>query len=122
MVAWLGLCGFNYASGELEDRVGAEAAGDAAGADSSADLYYAVLPVQIDEVERELHGEGVDSLAGYDPEAFAGAEAGAAKEALVAAGGGVGHLDPVANFSLARGVEDPHEFERAGHLLRKQVP
>jgi len=121
-VAALGLAGSDRAGWQLDDRVRAESARDAAGSDIASDLDHPAIPVEIDQIEGELHGKGVDGFAGDDPQAFAGLKAGAAEKTSITAGSGIGDLDARADFSLTSDVANAQEPGRAGFLRGKEAP
>lgn len=121
-VAALSTAGGDYASGKLNNGMGTERAGDASGADGLTDLDDAVFAIEIDEIDGELHGEGVDGFAGDDPEALAGAQAGAAEQAFAAARGGAGKFYVVANLGVAGGVADVKKPWRIRRLFGEQTP
>jgi len=61
----------------------------------------AALLVDEDEVDRELHEEGVNRQAGDDPEAFAFLETGMLEQTDVALTAGVGDRDGIAQQGAA---------------------
>jgi hypothetical protein len=65
-----------------------------------------MLAVQINEVDGELHSEGVDGLTGDDPQALPWRKPLAAKQAFPALGAFIGDFRTSGKHSLAREVRD----------------
>ena len=69
-VATLGLSFPDGAGGEFENGMRREAGGQSPGRNGFPRLFHAVLSIKIDQVDGELHEEGVDGLAWDDPHPF----------------------------------------------------
>lgn len=93
---------------QFDDGVGGKAGRESPGADIDADLSDLFMLVNIKEVERELHEEGMDGFTGHDPQAAAGRKAGSAKKPLITGGGGFRYLDTGGDFSLPGEVSNSH--------------
>ncbi len=121
-IAASGLAGGDGAGGKFDYRMSAEGSGDAARPDISANLYDAPIAIKINEVERDLHSEGMYGFAGDDPEPFAWLQIAAAEEPFIAAGSGIGDLDRTADFSLTSAVANAQEPGWARFLRGKETP
>src|SRR3981081_3607458 len=64
------------------------------------DLLYFLLAVEIDEVDRELHVEGVDGLTGNDPKTFSGGKFASSQQASSARCAIVGNLHAISELGL----------------------
>jgi hypothetical protein len=60
-----------------------------------------IAPIEIDEIDGELHAEGVHSFARHNPEALTTSQSGPAQQAFPAALAAVCQLDSVSDFGLA---------------------
>jgi hypothetical protein len=70
-----------------------EASGETPGRDIASQLFDSLPAVNVNEVDGELHPEGVDRFAGHDPKASAWRQALAPEEALASFGTRVGLLE-----------------------------
>jgi hypothetical protein len=70
------------------------------------DLLYFFLAVKIDEVDRELHADGVDGLTGKDPKTFSGKKLAASKQTFSARCAIVGNLHASSELGLPGEIYD----------------
>ena len=71
-----------------------------------ADLPDSVPAIQIDQVNGELHEEGVYGFTGEDPQAFSGSQPRAPQQALATPGTAVGHFQAGGKHSMAGEICD----------------
>src|SRR5258705_8988902 len=72
------------------------------------DLLYFFLTVEIDEVDRELHAEGVDGLTGNDPKTFSGRKVAASEQTFSARCAIVGNLQTISELGLPGEIHNFH--------------
>ena len=117
-VSLKGLCIANSARGELNDRVGPQASGNAPWTNVAAKLHNSLLAIEINKVNRESHPNRMYRLAGDDPEALATAETVAAEQSLAPVAASTGELHAVCNHLATRKIYDPYtDLRRVGAPL-----
>ncbi len=84
---------FKRSCSKLDDGAGPETAREAPGGDAASDLSDNVPAVNEDEIDGELHPEGMHRLAGHDPKAFALCEGLLTEEATCAGRSAIGYFD-----------------------------
>jgi len=89
---------------KLEHRVREETGRQAPRRHFAAQLPDSILAVQIDEVDRELHEEGVHGFTGEDPQTLTGREPRAPQQALTAPGAAVGDFQAGGKHRVASEV------------------
>jgi hypothetical protein len=67
------------------------------------------MPINIDEIDRKFHEEGMDRLAGDDPETLARRQASATEQALVSGFWAVSHVGAAGEFRLAGEIGNSQE-------------
>ena len=92
------------ARGELDDGMGPHACGNAPRTYVGTSLHDSLLAIEIDKVDRELHAEGMHSLAGNDPEPFACRQA-PAEQPLAAVAADAGQLHAVGDLRAASDID-----------------
>jgi hypothetical protein len=70
------------------------------------DFFHSLVPVQINQVDRELHAEGMNRFAGNDPQSFSGGEHLATQQTLSTLGAVIGHVYTMRKFSLPSQIRD----------------
>ena len=80
-------------------------------------LADALLLIQVDQIDRKPHEEGVDGFAGDDPESVAGVELLVTEESDVALGAGIGYGSGAGEDGIPREVAD-EDFRRAVSFLQ----
>ena len=70
--------------------------------------YFAhtLISVKVHEIDRELHEEGMNRLAGGDPQSFTWRETVMLEQAGTALGAGVGHFRPGGQHGIAGLIAD----------------
>jgi len=98
--------------------VSPKAAGEPPWANIGARLKDLILAVEIDEIDRKSHREGVNGLTGNDPEPFAVCQAFAPEQALAAAMAVTGELHTVSELGAAGDIMNLQAaFRRTGAPL-----
>lgn len=77
-----------------------EAHGDAPARHILTDLEYFSVPVEEDNINRELHPEGMDRLARHDPETMAGRQTFMLQQPCPAFRAGVGNTHRIAEDNI----------------------
>ena len=98
---------FDRARGEFNNGMRQNAHGYAPWRDVRDSFAYDVLPVEIDQIEGELHKEGMNALARCDPEPFSDTQMGVFQQSGSALRAGVSHIDGVPEQSPTRKVLEP---------------
>ena len=92
---------------ELEHRVGGETGREPPGTHAAPDFFHSQFPVQVNEIDGELHEERVDRFAGPDPQAFSRPEFLAPQQTLPALRADIRNLHALGELRLAGEVRDP---------------
>jgi len=85
-VAGPGLSLTNGACGQFYDRMRGETSRQPPRGYAAAQLAYAMLAIEVDQVDGKPHADGVYGLAGLDPEAFSRSKLISSEQALSACG------------------------------------
>jgi hypothetical protein len=96
----------NGTNGKFDDRVCRETGRDAPGRDIAPYLPDPVLLIDVHKIDRELHSEGVHSLARNNPHAFALRETLATKQALSSSCAASRDFDAASKLLLPRAIEN----------------
>ena len=81
-VAALGTCIADGSGRKFKHGVRGKTPGNPPRRNTIPDFLYSMFPVEIDEIDRKPHEEGVDSFAGNDPQSLSFAEPLSAKKSL----------------------------------------
>jgi hypothetical protein len=73
--------------------------------DVLAGLYDALTAIQVNQINRKLHAEGMDSFTGYDPQSLPRGKAGPTQQTLPPPGSPVGGFDGIADLRLVSARE-----------------
>lgn len=65
------------------------------------DFYDAMFTIEIHQIDRKSHPEGVHRFTGYDPEPFSAGQALSPQQPLASARPIAGELNPVRDLNLA---------------------
>ena len=84
---------FKCSCGKLDDGACPETAREAPGGHAASDFYDNVPAVNEDEIDGELHPDGMHRLAGHDPKAFALCEGSLTEQATCAGRSAIGYFD-----------------------------
>lgn len=92
---------------EFEHRVRGETGRQPPRTHAAPDLFHSQFAVKVNEVDGELHAEGVDGFAGPDPQAFSRPEFLASQQTLPALRAVIRNLHGMGEHRLAGEVRDP---------------
>lgn len=107
LVSPSGLRPADRARGKLEHRVRGETGRQPPRRHIAPDLFHSYVAVQVNEIDGELHAEGVYSFAGEDPQTFSGPKPLTAQQTLSALRAVIRHFRAMGKLGVAGEVGDP---------------
>jgi hypothetical protein len=105
-ISTLGVRVADSSRGQFKNRICGEAERHPPWAHIASEFLHPILAIQIDQVDRELHTEGVDCFTRDNPETFSGGKMSAPEQPLPARCSLVGHLHRTSQECLAVRVVD----------------
>lgn len=107
-VAALGTCIADGSGRKFKHGVRGKTPGNPPRRNTIPDFLYSMFPVEIDEIDRKPHEEGVDSFAGNDPQSLSFAEPLSAKKSLGTLGPASCHLKLVGDLRVPGQISNRH--------------
>jgi hypothetical protein len=95
LIATLGSGLLQRPRGQLQHRVRHQAQGDPSAHHIWPDLQDLALAIEEHDIDRELHGKGVDAFARNNPQSLAGSQALVLQQTGATLGAGVGNIGPI---------------------------
>lgn len=121
LITRLSEAGVNCPDRQLQHRVRGQTSGQSSWNHLPADLAYPLFPIQIHDIDRELHAEAMHRLTGHDPQSCARLQAAMLQEARPPFRARVGHFRSFGHSRAAVTIPYPNLQDLGYNTISPQV-